>query len=160
MSGNKDLQKRSDYEDLTNNLDDYINNKSIEVTDINYEVKDILNLTESGLRNLTEQECLEKAFCLTGYCDYIHILYTKENIKLEWCSNLISKMVSQYDYPKYTKWEQKIPILAQSNDLARKTLEAQSVAGSREKMLKEKLGFMQDQIDILKKLAYTKRSRR
>ena len=158
------MQKQSEiytgYEDLTNNLNDYIDNKSIEVTEINYEVKAILNLTESQLRDLTEQECLEKAFCLTGYCDYIHILHTKEHVKLDWCNNMLSRMVAEYEYPQYTKWELKLPILIQKNELARTTSEAKGVAKSRVDMLEGKLTFMQDQIDVLKKLAYVKRNRR
>ena len=78
MNGKNNLQKRiPDGSHLVENLNDYIQQKSIEVTEVNYEVKDILNLTEKQLRNLTEQECLEKAYSLIGYCDYIHILHTQ-----------------------------------------------------------------------------------
>tara|TARA_R100000008_G_C3585401_1_gene171858 strand:- start:1024 stop:1509 length:486 start_codon:yes stop_codon:yes gene_type:complete len=161
MNGKKNLPESSnDYARLVDNLEDYINNKSIEVTEVNYEVRDILNLTEAGLRDLTEQECLEKSFCLTGYCDYIHILHTKEQIKLDWCNNALSKMMSEYQYPQYTKWELKLPILISNNETARTISEAKGVAKSRVDMLKEKISYMQDQVDVLKKLAYVKRNRR
>ena len=161
MNGKNNLQKRiPDGSHLVENLNGYIQQKSIEVTEVNYEVKDILNLTEKQLRNLTEQECLEKAFCLIGYCDYIHILHTQSQTKLDWCDNYISLMVSEYKYPQYTKWEMKVPILRRENELAALVLEAKEIARSRADMLKEKLIFMQDQVDILKKLAYTKRNRR
>ena len=69
-------------------------------------------------------------------------------------------MIAEYDYPQYTKWELKLPILIQKNELARTTSEAKGVAKSRVDMLERKLTFMQDQIDVLKKLAYVKRNRR
>ena len=145
---------------LVENLNSYIKQKAIEVTEVNYEVKDILNLTEKQLRELTEQECLEKAFCLIGYCDYIHILHTQSQTKLDWCNGYIALMVSEYEYPQYTKWEMKVPILVRESELAGIVSEAKNIAQSRVDMLKEKLIFMQDQVDILKKLAYTKRNRR
>ena len=81
MNGKNNLQSLTekaprlpDGSHLVENLNNYIQHKAIEVTEVNYEVKDILNLTEKQLKELTEQECLEKAFCLIGYCDYIHIL--------------------------------------------------------------------------------------
>ena len=54
----------------------------------------------------------------------------------------------------------KLPILIRDNELAGIVSEAKEIAQSRADMLKEKLIFMQDQVDILKKLAYTKRNRR
>ena len=160
MNGKNSLPLVPDGSHLIENLNDYIEQKAIEVTEINYEVKDTLNLTEKQLRELTEEECLEKAFCLIGYCDYIHILHRQNQIKLDWCNGYLALMVSEHKYPQYTKWELKIPILISENELASKVSEAKSVAQSRAVMLKEKLIFMQDQIDILKKLAYTKRNRR
>jgi hypothetical protein len=161
MNGKNNSQGLTpDGSHLVENLNNYIQQKAIEVTEVNYEVKDILNLTEKQLRNLTEQECLEKAFCLIGYCDYIHILHSQSQTKLDWCNNYIALMISECKYPQYTKWEMKLPILIRESELAAIVSEAKEIAQSRAGMLKEKLLFMQDQVDILKKLAYTKRNRR
>ena len=68
MSGNNESSKNSELESLIQSLEEYSKHKGIITAVVNPEVEEIINLTEDNLKNLNPEECLRKAFLLSGYC--------------------------------------------------------------------------------------------
>ena len=154
MSGNNESSKNSELESLIQSLEEYSKNKGIITAAVNPEVEEIINLTEDNLKNLNPEECLRKAFLLSGYCGYIQKIENRHRVKLRWCESMLSKMTVQHDhlFSQYMKWEQKLYTLALNDDFAKSVLSAKDSAFSNVTWIENKVRDMRRQVDALMEL--------
>ncbi len=154
MSGEQESSNSFELDSLIQLLEEYSTKKGIIPAKINPEVEKIINLTEDNLKNLKPEECLRKAFLLSGYCGYVQKIENKHRVKLKWCEDVLYKMSVEHDhlFTQYMKWEQKLHMLSSNDDFAGKVMEARSVANSNVIWIENKVRDMRRQVDALMEL--------
>ena len=154
MSGSKQLLNSSDIDGLLEYLEEYSTSKSLVTASVNPQVESIINLSEEELKSLTQEECLFKAFILSGYCGYVQKIENKHKAKLNWCQSLMYKLVVDNEdlFTKYMKWDQKLHVLAANDEFANTVMQAKLQAESNTIWLENKVRDLRKQVDVLLEL--------
>ena len=134
MSGEKQYSKNFELDGLIQSLNEYSDLKGIITAKIHPEVEEIVNLTEDDLKKLKPEECLRKAFLLSGYCGYVQ------------------KVEHDHLFGKYMKWEQKLHTLSINDDFAESVMKAKSTAENNITWIDNKVRDMRRQVDALMEL--------
>ena len=154
MSGEKQYSKNFELDGLIQSLNEYSDLKGIITAKIHPEVEEIVNLTEDDLKKLKPEECLRKAFLLSGYCGYVQKIENKHKVKLNWCNDILYRMTVEHDhlFGKYMKSEQKLHTLSINDDFAESVMKAKSTAENNITWIDNKVRDMRRQVDALMEL--------
>ena len=76
-------------------LEQYTSDHGLFTAKINYEVEETINLTESEIRELTADECYEKSYAVSGYCNYVQSIFNKHTSVLDWCNDSLNKIITK-----------------------------------------------------------------
>lgn len=154
MNGKKESSNSFELDSLIELLEEYSKKKGIITAKINPEVEEIINLVGDDLKSLKPEECLRKAFLLSGYCGYVQKIENKHRVKLQWCEDVLYKMSVEHDrlFTQYMKWEQKLHTLSLNDDFARRVMEARNAAHSNVVWIENKVRDMRRQVDALMEL--------
>jgi len=154
MNGKKESSNTFELDLLIELLEEYSKKKGIITAKINPEVEEIINLAGDDLKSLKPEECLRKAFLLSGYCGYVQKIENKHRVKLQWCEDVLYKMSVEHDhlFTQYMKWEQKLHTLSLKNDFASRVMEARNAAHSNVVWIENKVRDMRRQVDALMEL--------
>ena len=156
MTG-KESYSISELQNFVESLEKYSNDHGVFTSKINYEVEGIINLTEKEMKELTVEECYEKSYSLSGYCNYVQSITNRHTSILGWCNDSLNKIVTKEaeQFSKYMKWEQKCHAVVQSNDFAQKIWDAKVYAQGQVTWLTDKIRDMRRMAETL--LNYAKR---
>ena len=125
----------------------------------NAKAEEIINLRSDELKKLTSIECLEKAFELNAFAEYLLTEKHRDESILDWAENsiwyIISKEVDQYG-DKYTKWQQKYFSAVRENPLARELLKIQQHSKARINAIGSQPETMQKMAHLLIELSKRK----
>ena len=140
-------------------IEQYIHGEGIRSCKVNSEVEEVLNLTTEDLHKITSEECLQFAFLLYQYCNYVQGVFNKHLVKLKWVEEQLSKIVSSQapQFDKYMKWEQKRHAVIQNDEFAKVLWELKLSAEGKVTWLSDKIRDMRKQADVLFELAKGKR---
>ena len=119
----------------------------------------ILNLDQGQLRSLGAASCLEHAYELYSYAEYLETLKVKEKNILEWSESsiwfIISKEMGSYG-TEFTKWQIKYYSAIAENPLASEILKVKNHAAARVETLDGKSKRVTKMADTLTNLARRK----
>lgn len=144
------------YNQFLENIENWI--KSSAILDIapNEDVIQSLNMNRKELSNLSHDECLEIAYELYAYSEYLHGLLAKEKIALQWAEDsiwyIISDKMDQYG-GKFTKWQEKYFRCVKENPLASQIIKVKNNALARVEVLTAKVESVKRLSDILYSLS-------
>lgn len=153
MSGE---QKLSEFLGL---IDVWIESKGLPKFEWNDEAEKILNMKHDDLKSLSSQECLEYAFELCSFSEYLLNEKHRDETILDWADSslwyIISKEMNQYG-DQYVKWQQKYYSAIRENPLAREILRIHQHAGARIKAIGTKCETIQKMAQLLNDLSRRK----
>lgn len=142
-------------------IDNWIASKNIidiKLKDSNVET--ILTLHTDELQKLNQETCLQYAYELYSYSEYIETIKNKENAVLEWADSsiwfIICKSINQYG-DKYTKWQEKYHAAIKENPLAIDILKIKNHASARVSMLSNKAETIRKMAELLNSMSLSKR---
>lgn len=140
-------------------IEDWINVHGIKPIKLNPTIEYVLNLTVEELRKLTHNQCLEYAYELYAYSEYLDSLLCKEQIAFDWADDsiwyVIADKIDQYG-DKYTKWQEKYFKAVKENPLATQIIKIKNVSSARIKILQNKIITIKKMSEILSSLAKRK----
>lgn len=140
-------------------IEDWINLHAIQTVKPNPAIDEILNLDRDSLKRLTHNQCLEYAYELYAYSEYLDSLLCKEQIAFDWADDsiwyVIADKIDQYG-DKYTKWQEKYFKAIKENPLATQIIKVKTVSSARIKVLQNKIVTIKKMSDILSSLAKRK----
>mgnify|MGYP003645534525 CR=1 FL=1 len=122
-------------------IDTYINSKSLNVVGFNLEAAEALNLTSEMLSTLTSEECLQRAYIIHAYANYLQDEHNQNLVKLNFAVDNIRRIVSVEidNYGKYTKHDIKQQQIINENPFAEKLETIRKHAQARVDRLQEKV---------------------
>lgn len=147
--------------EFLSSIDDWIKSKNIiNIKPKNSNVEMILTLSVEELQKLNQETCLQYAYELYSYSEYIETIKNKENAILEWADSsiwfIICKLINQYG-DKYTKWQEKYHAAIKENPLAVDILKIKNHASARVSMLSGKVETIKKMAELLQNLGSSKR---
>jgi len=141
------------------NVDNWIKNRGIAEIEINPDIETALNMRQSDLRALSHNQCLELAYELYAYSEYLDSILAKEQITLNWAEDsiwyIISDKMEQYG-TKYTKWQEKYFRSIKENPLASEIIKVKNNAQARVRVLENKINTVKRLSEILTSLSKRK----
>ena len=141
------------------NVERWTKSKSLPEVESNPNVVFILNLDQEQLRRLGGTSCLEHAYELYSYAEYLETLKVKEKNILEWSESsiwfIISKEMDNYG-DNFTKWQVKYYAAVAENPLASEILKVKNHASARVETLEGKSKRVTKMADTLTNLARRK----
>lgn len=163
MSDNSFSSSRQRCDDLLSeflgNVDRWTKSKSLPEVESNPNVGWVLNLDHEQLRGLGATSCLEHAYELYSYAEYLETLKVKEKNILEWSESsiwfIISKEMGNYG-TEFTKWQIKYYSAIAENPLASEILKVKNHAAARVETLDGKSKRVTKMADTLTNLARRK----
>lgn len=142
-------------------IDNWIASKNIiDIKPKDSNVEMILTLSTDELQKLNQETCLQYAYELYSYSEYIETIKNKENAVLEWADSsiwfIICKSINQYG-DKYTKWQEKYHAAIKENPLAIDILKIKNHASARVSMLSNKAETIRKMAELLNSMSLSKR---
>lgn len=142
-------------------IDNWIKSKNIiDIKPKDSNIEMILTLSAQDLQKLNQETCLQYAYELYSYSEYIETIKNKENAILEWADSsiwfIICKLVNQYG-DKYTKWQEKYHAAIRENPLAIDILKIKNHASARVSMLTNKAETIKKMAELLNSMSLSKR---
>lgn len=150
-------------EEKFNNFIDNINNwiKSHGVIDIepNDNVAQTLNLKQHDIQRLSSNQCMELAYELYAYAEYLDSILRKQKVAFDWAEDsiwyIIADKMNNYG-DKYAKWQQKYFSAIKENPLAADIIKVRNTASARIKMIESRVESVRKMSDILYNLSKRK----
>lgn len=147
--------------EFLSSIDNWIESKNIiNIKPTNSNVENILTLSAEELNKLSQELCLQYAYELYSYSEYIETIKHKENAILEWADSsiwfIICKSINQYG-DKYTKWQEKYYAAIKENPLAVDILKIKNHAAARVSILTNKAETVRKMAELLNSLSSSKR---
>jgi len=137
-------------------IDNWVELKGLPEIKLRPEIEETLNLSKEELAKLTSRECLERAYELYAYAQYLESVLAKEKITLDWAESsllyMISDKLSQYG-TQYTKWEEKYYACIKENPLASQIIKVKVHAASKVEVLEAKIPTTKKMSDVLYSLS-------
>tara|TARA_R100001377_G_scaffold69542_1_gene44880 strand:+ start:459 stop:920 length:462 start_codon:yes stop_codon:yes gene_type:complete len=137
-------------------MDSWLGSKSLPLVDENPQIKMILNMNATEIRELSNDECSAYAYELYAYSEYVEGVRTKEKIVLDWADAsiwyIISTVMQNYG-TQYTKWQEKYYAAIKENPTASDILRIKNHAECRVTTLDGKSARIQKMADILTNLS-------
>ena len=137
-------------------MDSWLGSKSLPLVDENPQIKMILNMNATEIRELSNDECSAYAYELYAYSEYVEGVRTKEKIVLDWADAsiwyIISTVMQNYG-TQYTKWQEKYYAAIKENPTASDILRIKNHAECRVTTLDGKSTRIQKMADILTNLS-------
>jgi len=147
------------FEVFKSSIEDWINLHGIQAVKPNPAIDEILNINRDQLRRLTHNQCLEYAYELYAYSEYLDSLLCKEQIAFDWADDsiwyVIADKIDQYG-DKYTKWQEKYFKAVKENPLATQIVKVKTYSSARIKVLQNKISTIKKMSEILSSLAKRK----
>jgi hypothetical protein len=147
------------FEVFKSSIEDWINLHGIQAVKPNPAIDEILNINRDQLRRLTHNQCLEYAYELYAYSEYLDSLLCKEQIAFDWADDsiwyVIADKIDQYG-DKYTKWQEKYFKAVKENPLATQIVKVKTYSGARIKVLQNKISTIKKMSETLSSLAKRK----
>lgn len=147
--------------EFLSSIDNWIASKNIiDIKPKDSNVEMILTLSTNELQKLNQETCLQYAYELYSYSEYIETIKNKENAVLEWADSsiwfIICKSINQYG-DKYTKWQEKYHAAIKENPLAIDILKIKNHASARVSMLSNKAETIRKMAELLNSMSLSKR---
>lgn len=147
--------------EFLSSIDGWIKSKNIiNIKPKNSNVENILTLSTEELQKLNQETCLQYAYELYAYSEYIETVKNKENAILEWADSsiwfIICKLVNQYG-DKYTKWQEKYHAAIKENPLTVDILKIKNHASARVSILTNKAETIKKMAELLNSMSSSKR---
>ena len=147
------------YNIFLSSIDDWISSNGIVDIGYNTDIEKVLNFTQEQIKKLTGSECLEYAYELYAYAEYLDSILSKQQIALDWAEDsiwyIISDKIDQYG-DKYTKWQEKYFRAVKENPLAIQIMKVKNTASARIKILENKINTIKKMSDTLSCLSKRK----
>lgn len=119
------------------------------------EIQRILDSYSFELKGWTGDECLQKAFELHSYSEYVQSLYNKEKMILQWAEDsilaIIGPNLSNYG-DNFVKYEQKYYAAIKESPLAKEILKTRVHARAKTILLTGLVESLRSMGDVLKEL--------
>ena len=102
-------------------VDDWIEDRNVDLTKANEEVDGIMALTVSELRSLDQQKALSFSFVLFSHAEYLQSLHNKEKTIVNFCTDsiwfIVADKMDNYG-GQYAKWEVRYYSAIKENPMA------------------------------------------
>lgn len=148
MSGDRNLTNEQKANEFLQKIDDWIEDRNVELLKPNEEVYAIMQLKTPELRALDPQKALSFSFVLFSHAEYIQSLYNKEKAVVDFCADsiwfIVADKMDNYG-GQYAKWEVRYYSAIKENPLASELNKLKLASEARVNRLAGK-------IDALKKM--------
>lgn len=122
MSGEKNLNNEKKAQAFLQKVDDWIEDRNVDLIAKNDQVENIINLPSGEINNMKQHVAAAYSFVLFAHAEYIQTLYNKEKSVVDFCENsiwyIISDKVNNYG-GQYSKWQEKYYSAIKENPLAK-----------------------------------------
>lgn len=147
------------FNNFIDNINNWISSNGIIQIKPNDDAINILNMNRSEISRLTSSQCMEFAYELYAYAEYLDSLLSKQKIAFDWAEDsiwyIISDKMNNYG-DKYSKWQQKYFSAVKENPLTADIIKVKNTASARIKLLEGKIESIKKMSDILYNLAKRK----
>lgn len=147
------------FNNFIENIDNWIKSHGVIDIEPNDNVAKTLNLKQQDMQRLSSNQCMELAYELYAYAEYLDSILRKQKIAFDWAEDsiwyIISDKMNNYG-DKYAKWQQKYFSAIKENPLAADIIKVKNTASARIKMLESKVESVRKMSDILYNLSKRK----
>ena len=120
-NGEQNLTNEQKANEFLQKVDDWIEDRNVDLTKANEEVDGIMALTVSELRSLDQQKALSFSFVLFSHAEYLQSLHNKEKTIVNFCTDsiwfIVADKMDNYG-GQYAKWEVRYYSAIKENPMA------------------------------------------
>lgn len=137
---------------------EFIESASLDVSSFDDSLTDLLGLSFEDIAKLSSQECLARAYRISGYAMYIRTLINENRARLSWCEDVLSWLLSKQwnDYDGMIKYDIKRQMIISNNSFAEKVEKLRSRLQARITLLDDKLYDIRKMADIMNEIGRKK----
>jgi hypothetical protein len=137
---------------------EFTESASLDVPKFDDSLDDLLGLSYEDIGRLTSQDCLARAYKISGYAMYIRAIMNDNRARLNWCEDVLSWLLSKQwnDYDGMIKYDIKRQMIINSNSFAEKIEKLRSRLQARITLLDDKLYDIRKMADIMNEIGRKK----
>jgi hypothetical protein len=121
MNGELNLTNEQKLTEFLQKVDDWIEDRNVDLAEPNEEIEAIMSLKADELRNLDTQKALSFSFVLFAHAEYLQTLHNKEKTVVSFCNDsiwfIVADKLENYG-GQYSKWEARYYSAIKENPLA------------------------------------------